>query len=202
MEVPDFIDDRENLFFHLRGVNLVRITGRGWLRDRVRFSHDGFRRQRLIQPFLDGSPSSWPAALTRWWGLVYNRPLRLEFDFAQVYAGWLRLLLTRLSFPIRSAPVYSVDRNLCCRIYQGSHGLEAARMAEVVLPIGSPYEEFGALTPLAPGFQPFTFSLTQLFLTRPRPAQVLFSRPPFSHASCSSGAAFFQVSPLQRFLAG
>lgn len=200
VEVPNFFDDGERLNFHLRGLTLVKITSRGWLRDRIRFAYDGFRRQRLLHPLVGGLAQPWSAALVRWWALIYNRPVHLVVDPTHVYSFWLRLLLQRLSFPTSAGRAYAVDQNVAAPIYQGSHGLEAARLAQLVLPIQLPYEELEVLSFKVPGFQDFAHGWGQLFSpprryrTSPFGPQPLVGKP--------QRTALLQVSPLQFFLGG
>ena len=195
LEVPDYYDDEQPLIFHYRGSLLVQITSTGWLRDRVRFSYDGFRRQRLLSPTLYQQKISWSAAVINWYNFVYQRNINLVSDPIQPHLWWLTYLLGRLArlvSPSSSAFVYSIDVNRTCQIYQGSYGLAAASQASLVLPLSTPYEENN--------FQHFALSLIQVF----RPSyfidfkgsyQVKYQ---FNVVRGKSSVSSFQVSPLQR----
>lgn len=201
VEVPDYIDGGENLVFHLRGSSLLKITSRGWLRDRVRFSYDGYRRQRLTQPILFGRYCSWPEALTFWWSEVYNQKISLKIDFGQPYSFWLQLVLNRLSFS-GGVKVYSVDSNVYSSIYQGGYGLESCKFSQLVLPVQIPYEELNVLpNKKTPGFQNFAVGLVQLF--KPNLNYKLQEQTFLQQLRLRSPrVACFQVSPLQKFLVG
>lgn len=215
LEVPDFIDDQQNLTFFFRGQSLVKISSRDWLRDRIRFSYDGFRRQRLTYPMYENQFINWPTAITVWFDLVYQRQLNLVVDQVQPYSFYLVLLLQRLSFiSSRACQTYAVDVNIQAQIYHGSYGLRSCQLAQLVIPAAQPYEELEVVTNLSTvkTFQSWVLTFCQLifnhhhqqslFVDQRQLKTFLFS--PFIRGSLmfKSRIACFQVSPLQKFLTG
>ena len=200
VEVQDYIDQQEKLTYHYRGQNLMRITSRGWLRDRVRFSYDGYRRQRLIQPLLAGQATGWARAYAEWFELVYQQRIFFKVDPCQPAAAWLLLLVGRLACLHPRGMIYAVDVNHRATIYQGSFGLQTVNQARLVLPMLLPHEEIDRQEQHLIGFQLFSLVFTQLlFKGSSKYIYRLELSPPVVNFQ-SSRYACFQVSPLQKFL--
>lgn len=198
VEVPDFLHEG-SLVAHLRGQELVKLSSTRWLRDRVRFSYDGYRRQRLVRPLIKGRTTSLGEALQRWFRLSYLRRVQLYLDPCQPYAGWITNLYRRWSWLTPDGQVHSIDHNRRSRCYLGGYGLEACQTSTVSLPLKIPYEEFGLLR----GPSPSSFSLG-VWLQFLRPAKFVLSEltPPRQRSNDLRRWACLQVSPLQRLLEG
>jgi len=199
VQVPDYLDQQEMLTYHVRGQTIVKITSSGWIRDRVRFSYDGYRRQRLTAPVLDQQLVSWSTAYAHWFSLVYQQPLTVKIDVGQPLAVWLLLLIKRLAKISSRGLVYAVDTNYACTIYQGSFGLETVNHARLVLPVLLPHEEINFGQTNLPGFQLFALVFFQLFKSSGNYRYQMKSAP-ICFLPSSQRVACFQVSPLQRFL--
>ena len=200
VEIQDYIDQKEKLTYHYRGQTLTRITGRNWLRDRVRFSYDGYRRQRLTQPLRGGHLCGWSTAYAVWFELIYQARIFFRVDPCQPAVAWLLLLVGRLARLTRDEGVcYSVDTNHRATIYQGSFGLQSVNEAYLVLPMLLPHEEIDRQEQHLIGFQLFSLVFGQL-LVEPRLTYEyhLVSTPVVNFQGLRY--ACFQVSPLQKFL--
>ena len=189
-EVPDYYDDQQNLIFHYRGSNLIQITSNFWLRDRVRFSYDGFRRQRLIYPTTNGNRISWASAMASWYNLVYSRDVNLMSDPVQPHLWWLVRLLGRFACLSIKGLAYSVDVNRVCQLYQGSYGLFTTNCATLVLPLFTPYEE--------DNFQFFSLSFVQVFRPKDFYYRCKFYPKHYHSKYFKISTSSFQVSPLQQ----
>lgn len=173
-----------------------------FLRDRVRYAADGFRRQRLTVPLVKGQPVEVETALVVWWDLVYQQEINLMYGPVQPYWFWTYFLLRRISFLSASGRTYSIELNRWCSVYQGSHGLRCCRSARVTIPVRSPYEE--DLNLPGPGYSPRHFAWVWLQVLHPGR---VYSGHRFNPRWYSEykpkyrvSVAVFQVSPYQQLL--
>jgi len=197
-EVADYIDQRQTLTYHVRGQTIVKITSSGWIRDRVRFSYDGYRRQRLTTPMINQQVVSWSAVYAQWFSLIYQQSVVIKIDPGQPCAVWLLLMIQRLARVSTHGVVYAIDTNHACTIYHGSFGLQTVNQASVVLPVLLPHEEINFAQTNLPGFQLFALVFFQLFYRSTVYVYHMKSAP--AYPISSNRVACFQVSPLQRFL--
>lgn len=193
--------DGVSLVYHVRGTRVVKVTGPGWLTDRTRFSYDGFRRQRLVTPLVEGVPVGWPVAVTAWWTLLGGRP-RWSFQVDSSTGGdfgWLFKLYTRVGD--RRGRIARVVRDTSlggAHVYHGAYGLPGVTHARVALPGGLPHE--GVLPGPVRGAAP---ELVTAGVNLFAPARGYTLVTPGDLARVGGPArALFRVSPLHRVLGG
>lgn len=193
--------------FHLRGGRPVGVTAPGWLTDRVRFSYDGYRRQRLVTPLVRATPVAWPAGVARWWGyLAGGRRFVYEVDATTgAYFFWLARLYALAGDPRgRPAGVTHDGGGAAAGVYHGAYGLPAAGAADLVLPGCLPHEEEAHLRGPTGGSTLFAAAAAAAQLVgRPRGGYAWsFGVGPREDRPRRVGRALLQVSPLQRVLSG
>ena len=200
LTVVDHLQGGPPLVFHLRGPRVMGVTQPGWIKDRVRFAYDGFRRQRLVDPLRGGRPVSWATALTVWLSLGGHR-FGYYLDGGGFHFYWVFRVYNFLAHPRGRPWGVSVDVNRTCSSYHGAHGLAAAGPAELVLPGGTPWEEDGSLR--GPGVTYFALAAAGVQLFRSPRGYTPGGYPPCGDSlPRESARAVFQVSPIQGLLGG
>lgn len=207
-KVPDFFDfSPTGLLFGIRGNRVVRVNKPDWLRDRVRFSYDGFRRQRLVKTYYNGHSIGLAKAIALWWSFFSqaNSQLYLGPD-ANSGTGLLLLLLKRIgSFkgPLLVS-IYSLNRQGAC--FYGPFGLNASALG-LALPVQLDYEEINLFSspPGVSSLSGLVLSIFQSFLLVKTNTNCLTKVFPklFTMGSIQDyrfSRSVLQVSPLQRLL--
>lgn len=206
LAVFNHLEGAGSLFFHLRGGRVMKVTAPGWLTDRARFSYDGHRRQRLVTPLLDGVPTGWPTALTRWWDYLVVRRRRFEFEVdpsTGSYFSWLFRVYSLLDDRRGRPLAVSFDGGARAEVYHGAFGLPRVAHARLALPGCLPHEEEGHLRHPTGATTLFALAAGTFQLGH---REVSYRAGRFDSAvdgvprRCT--AALLQVSPLQRVLAG
>lgn len=205
--VFNHLDGSGSLQLHRRGTGVVKFTSSTWLTDRTRFSYDGYRRQRLTEPYVRGGRVTWPVALAAWWThLAGRRRFEFEVDASTgSFFFWLYRVYTAVG-DRRGRPVgVALDGGSApAGVYHGAFGLAGAARADLVLPGWLPHEEEGHLRG--------PVGATSTWLTAAAGFQLGGSpRRGYSPGVFAGGSdgvarrvgrAVLQVSPLQRVLAG
>lgn len=204
-EVFNYVEGAGQLTFHLRGTKVQKITSPGWLQDQTRFSYDGFRRQRLTTPLVEGTPVGWPTAMAVWYTIL-SRAVSFAFKVDPVTGAalwwWLRLYQGTRAFTVvdTAATLVAVDTVVVNPgVYHGAFGLAGAGTAEVALPLGLPYENNGFLTPPTGVPTECSFVLAQIFYHGGVHRGTSWPTPG-ENTPRTTTCALFQVSPLQRML--
>jgi len=132
----------EELLLQIRSnVQVVRIQSTGWITDRVRFSADGFRRQRLTSLWVGNSRVSWSVGFSVWWSLVVSHSFWWRTD-AWLVAHGTCFRLYQLIERGRRPAVISFDTYVACAVYHGVYGHSAlTNYTSVAFPGCHPYEE-------------------------------------------------------------
>lgn len=188
------------LEFHHRGGHLARVTGAGWLEDRVRFGWDGLRRRRLTTPVVGATPAGWATALGVWYTRVYHRRVRYSgVDGFTPQVGWYTRVYRGVTH--RGGPTVGValDSPWWATVYHG--GYAPVGVVAVAFPGATPYEvdhthrgPTGGATP--PGWSTLVGQvLGSTSGGATLPGGVWWDRP-------TRVQTVFQVSPLQRVLLG
>ena len=203
-EVPNHYDGVGRLVFHTRGGRVTRVARPGgWLRDRIRFLHDGFRRQRLTRPHGGGRPLGWAPALALWLSLLGGRNPAFRVDPDGVHFYWLLRGYNTLRDGRGPARAVSLDANFEGTPYHGGFGLRAATRAGLALPGCTPHEEAGDLAPPAGGVSLWVTGAVLVQVLRPgRPHRGVPVGGPAEGYPRGPTRGVFQVSPLQGLLGG
>lgn len=205
-EVFNHVEGTGRVVFHLRGGKVLKITSPGWLRDRTRFSYDGFRRQRLVTPLVGTTPVGWPTGVAAWLSLLVEAPrvlLRVD-PIGGVHLFWLLRVYHTFSDG-RGQPLrVGVDVNTKVEVYHGAFGLPGVTTAVVALPGCLPYEADGVVTPPVGSTHPWGLPtlVTQLLSREVRPYRWGCPATPGDNTPRVETHALFQVSPLQGLLPG
>lgn len=203
MSAPDYFDYHNGLTLVVRGVRVVKVVGTGWLRDRVRFCYDGFRRQRLVQPYAKSGRLGWSDGIGRWWAyLAYSRTTLVA---GPDYPGWVAMAVRRVAH-FGGAPVcYVYDLSRTGTLFHGPFGLSGA--SALALPAQLNYEEglFVAAPMGVPSGSALVVAAFQV-LSLPKKGAFLVSLPPVAVFLANNGRrisrSILQVSPVQRLLEG
>jgi len=138
--------DSSELLLQLRGnLQVLRVSSVGWLSDRIRFIVDGFRRQRITFPWVEGS-TVWSAVWSVWWVLVVGHLCWWRCD------GWMinHAVCHRLYQLFEGGKRYCVvsfDVPVNCTVYHGVYGLAGVANATVIFPGSHPYEDDKVVQP-------------------------------------------------------
>ena len=203
-EVFNHYDGVGRLGFSLRGGRVLRVDQPGgWMRDRLRFLHDGFRRQRLTRPHRGGDPLGWAPAWVLLLSLVGGRNPVFRVDPDGVHFYWLLRGYNSLRDARGPARAVSLDANFEGTPYHGAFGLRGATRAGLAFPGCTPHEEAGDLVPPTGGVTLFATGAVLVQLLRPSP-RVHRGSPAAPAEGYPRGPerAVFQVSPLQGLLGG
>ena len=198
--VADLFDYTPGLTFGVRGPRVVRVGApTGWVRDRVRFCYDGFRRQRLVRVYHRATQLGWAHGVARWWACLGGSTLVVAA--APGAPGWFHLLAARVGRP-GGPPVGCVyDANRVGRVFHGPFGLTASTVATLVVPVGLDYEAAGVVpTPVG---APTGVAPALVQAVAPAGPGWAWSGPAGLGAPTRGGRttrSVFQVSPLQRLL--
>lgn len=186
----------------LVGTQVVHLGGSGWIRDVVRFSYDGFRRQRLVQPTHLGRATTWGHALAVWATRVATG--RPHLVWGPDHGGaHLAHLVRRLAHPGGPPYGYVLGLNRVGSILQGSFGLTAVAHALVGLPLQLEAETAGLVPPWG---APPPGGLTQVLAGLPGVGRPHRSTAPTGLWTPLGGAhrlvrAVYQVSPVVTLVA-
>ena len=193
------------LTFGVRAARVVRVVRpTGWLRDRVRFCYDGFRRQRLTRVYHRSHSVGWAAGLALWWSyLGWSRPVVAT---GPATPGWFALGMARAA-RVGGVPWGCVyDANRVGRLFHGPFGLTASVVATLVVPVCVDYEEAGVIPApvgVSTGYH-LVRAAFQAVLPVNKPARNAGSPPRvgglWGATRVRTARSVFQVSPLQRLL--
>ena len=205
-KVPDLFDFSPlGISFGVRGSRIVRVNKSDWLRDRIRFSYDGFRRQRLVNWYYNSVPIGLAQALVVWWTAftasqtqVYTAP------DASVGTGLLQVAFKKINYnhglPVTC--VYNLNRIGTC--FYGPFGLGATSYG-LAVPVSLDYEELKVVASPAgvTGLQPAVSAVFQaVYLGATKYITARFAGLyPKINQKYRTTRSVLQVSPLQRLLA-
>lgn len=203
MPAPDYFDYQSGLTLVVRGARVVKVVGTGWLRDRVRFCYDGFRRQRLIQPYAKSGRLGWSDGVGRWW--TYLAYSRINLVAGPDYPGWVAAAVRRVAH-FGGAPVcYVYDLGRTGTLFHGPFGLPGA--SALALPAQLNYEEglFVAAPMGVPSAVAFIAAALQV-VGPPKQGAYFGSLPLVTVLQAQAGRrvsrSVLQVSPVQRLFDG